>query len=357
MIINKGKRDGTEKSDKPSLYILRGEKVNEIYLMEVPLAMSSLRSRSSFVIIDVEGEQVIIWNGIKSTDQKRLVAKRAVENLMKNKPSELNLDQFDEDLDIIELTEGSESEDFFSIIGTEDRNSYYSLQNNEESFDHTMRLFRMSSITGDFVASEVLCPHRSEHSSPYPFVQSELYSSSQPALFLIDNHHELWLWQGYWPEKDDDNDSDLSDQTGSGAVRWQAERKAAMQTAIDYWKQTNGDKPMVGHLVWAGLEPLQFKNMFPAWEDRPDVMELNKKEGKNEGEILSIEKELALLSRTTYPLTELLQRPLPEGVDPTNIEKYLSAEDFQELLAMTKEEFEKLPSWKKTALKKEKGLF
>ncbi|XP_050500586.1 supervillin-like isoform X2 [Diabrotica virgifera virgifera] len=357
MIINKGKRDGTEKSDKPSLYILRGEKVNEIYLMEVPLAMSSLRSRSSFVIIDVEGEQVIIWNGIKSTDQKRLVAKRAVENLMKNKPSELNLDQFDEDLDIIELTEGSESEDFFSIIGTEDRNSYYSLQNNEESFDHTMRLFRMSSITGDFVASEVLCPHRSEHSSPYPFVQSELYSSSQPALFLIDNHHELWLWQGYWPEKDDDNDSDLSDQTGSGAVRWQAERKAAMQTAIDYWKQTNGDKPMVGHLVWAGLEPLQFKNMFPAWEDRPDVMELNKKEGKNEGDILSIEKELALLSRTTYPLTELLQRPLPEGVDPTNIEKYLSAEDFQELLAMTKEEFEKLPSWKKTALKKEKGLF
>lgn len=80
-------------------------------------------------------------------------------------------------------------------------------------------------------------------------------------------------------------------------------------------------------------------------------------EGKKPGDMLPLEKELALLSRTTYPLSELLQRPLPEGVDPTHIEKYLSSEDFEELLSMTKEEFDKLPSWKKTALKKEKGLF
>lgn len=73
--------------------------------------------------------------------------------------------------------------------------------------------------------------------------------------------------------------------------------------------------------------------------------------------MLPLEKELALLSRTTYPLSDLLHRPLPEGVDPTNIEKYLSADDFQQLLMMTKEEFDKLPSWKKTNLKKEKGLF
>lgn len=73
--------------------------------------------------------------------------------------------------------------------------------------------------------------------------------------------------------------------------------------------------------------------------------------------MLLLEKELALLSRSTYPLAELLQRPLPEGVDPTNIEKYLSPEDFQEILSMSKDEFDKLPSWKKTTLKKEKGLF
>lgn len=73
--------------------------------------------------------------------------------------------------------------------------------------------------------------------------------------------------------------------------------------------------------------------------------------------MIPLENELAQLSRSTYPLDELLQRPLPEGVDPTHIEKYLSPDDFEELLSMSKEDFEKLPSWKKTALKKEKGLF
>lgn len=75
------------------------------------------------------------------------------------------------------------------------------------------------------------------------------------------------------------------------------------------------------------------------------------------GEKESLEMELSLLSRTTYKLEELLQRPLPNGVDPTHLERYLSSKEFEGLLLMTKEEFRNLPSWKQTALKKEKGLF
>ncbi|XP_074029765.1 supervillin isoform X3 [Leptinotarsa decemlineata] len=355
MIIHRGKRDEADDTERPRLFMVRGEKENEIYLMEVPLSMSSLRSRSSFVIVDTNNEQVTIWHGAKSSKQKKKVIEETVKKLMVKKPVEMQLDVFEEDLDIVNMEEGSESEDFFDVLGN-NRESYLSLLNSTEKYDHTIRLFRMSSVTGHFDATELLCPHRSEHSSPYPFVQSELYSASQPALFLIDNHHELWLWQGYWPEKEDD--VDLSDQTGSGAVRWQAERRAAMQTAKDYWKKSKGDDiPLVAYLVWAGLEPLRFKNLFPTWKDQEDIAELNIKEGKKSGDMLPLEKELALLSRTTYPLSDLVQRPLPEGVDPTNIEKYLSKEDFQELLSMSKDEFEKLPSWKKTALKKEKGLF
>lgn len=96
-------------------------------------------------------------------------------------------------------------------------------------------------------------------------------------MYLLDNHRDLWLWQGWWPETEEDLDV-LSDQTGSGAVRWQAERKAAMQTAVNYWTKIHGeDEPLVAYLVWAGMEPLQFKNLFPAWEHREDVMELNLK--------------------------------------------------------------------------------
>lgn len=70
-----------------------------------------------------------------------------------------------------------------------------------------------------------------------------------------------------------------------------------------------------------------------------------------------VRDELKLLSRTTYPKEELLNRPLPEGVDPRHLEAYLSAEEFEESFSMSKEEFTKLPNWKQTDLKKEKGFF
>lgn len=63
------------------------------------------------------------------------------------------------------------------------------------------------------------------------------------------------------------------------------------------------------------------------------------------------------MTRTTYPLSTLLRRPLPDGVDPTRLEVYLSNDDFFELLSMTKTQFQELPAWKQSAVKKEKGLF
>lgn len=97
----------------------------------------------------------------------------------------------------------------------------------------------------------------------------------------MDNGYELWLWQGWWPEREDDDSSDGTDQTGSGAVRWQLERKAAMQTAIDYWTNKKGttDEQIPAYLVWAGFEPKEFTNLFPTWENREDVRELNVKVG------------------------------------------------------------------------------
>lgn len=185
MVIHKGKRDEVEQSESPRMFIIRGEVESEIYLMEVPLKMSSLRSRSSFIIINTATDQISIWHGSKSSEQKRKVIKDAVDKLMKTKPEELFLDVYEEDLDIVEMEEGSESEDFFDDVGN-DRDSYVSLLDCDDSYDYTIKLFKLSSVTGDFMSTEILCPHRSEHSSPYPFVQSELYSARQPGEFYID---------------------------------------------------------------------------------------------------------------------------------------------------------------------------
>ena len=46
------------------------------------------------------------------------------------------------------------------------------------------------------------------------------------ALFLVDNHHEVYLWQGWWPQD--------SESTGSARIRWDADRKCAMETVLQY---------------------------------------------------------------------------------------------------------------------------
>ncbi|KAJ3635356.1 hypothetical protein MTP99_008269 [Tenebrio molitor] len=331
MVVHDGKREESDGRGKARLFLTRAEVEDEVCLIEVT-----------------------VWHGSKSSRQKKKVAKLAAKKIIDKRATEFCWSE-EGDVALVEVDEGEESEEFLDVVG-ENREDYVSLLDSDLEYDYTMRLFHLSSVSGTFEATEIVCPHKSEYSSPYPFLQTELYSASQPALFLIDNHHDLWLWQGWWPEREEE--AELGDQTGSGAVRWQAERKAAMQTAVNYWqKNHSGDESVPAFLVWAGLEPLEFKNLFPYWIERHDVTELNVKDGRQADAKLSVENELALLLRTTYPLAELLQKPLPEGVDPTHLEIYLSPEDFQTLLSMTKEEFQKLPIWKQTAMKKEKGLF
>lgn len=45
------------------------------------------------------------------------------------------------------------------------------------------------------------------------------------------------------------------------------------------------------------------------------------------------------------------------GIDPACKERYLSNEEFGRIFGIPKEEFERLPVWKRTALKKQHGLF
>ena len=71
----------------------------------------------------------------------------------------------------------------------------------------------------------------------------------------------LYLWQGWLP-----SDTETGEEsTGSGAVRWQAERRAAMMTIISYARAKYGAARPPLRLVWAGHEPQDFVNFFPEW--------------------------------------------------------------------------------------------
>lgn len=140
---------------------------------------------------------------------------------------------------------------------------------------------------------------------------------------MIDNGDFLWIWQGWWPQEDITLEAAAAAATAtageqspvtdnrSGEMRWQAERKAAMETAVSYWaakergrnnstssatttsssSSTTPDDEnnstgidvvdksvgatIRGSIVWAGLEPLEFKAIFPDWIRRDDVTQIN----------------------------------------------------------------------------------
>ncbi len=53
----------------------------------------------------------------------------------------------------------------------------------------------------------------------------------------------------------------------------------------------------------------------------------------------------------TYPYSVLLQKELPEGVDPSKLETYLSEGDFHAVFDVSKQEFYRYPEWKQKELK------
>lgn len=63
------------------------------------------------------------------------------------------------------------------------------------------------------------------------------------------------------------------------------------------------------------------------------------------------------MNHSRYTFDELQERPLPEGVDPLKLETYLSDEEFQEILEMTKDEFKELPQWRQHSLKQQVDLY
>ena len=91
---------------------------------------------------------------------------------------------------------------------------------------------------------------------------------------MLDNEHDVWLWQGWWPDQPDSENTN----TGSGKLRLAVERRCAMETVIDYCRlkadQRDGPPPPA-YLVSAGLEPMAFTALFPYWTVDEHVGKLN----------------------------------------------------------------------------------
>lgn len=284
--------------------------------------------------------KAIIWMGQGLPEHKKAV----VESLKKHWPSLSKCS-------ISHEVEGQESEAFRAAFKT------------SRDFDRglsvptaSMRLYHMTSVSGEFHVDEIVAPYLSEAvPNVLSFNQNDLYKVEQPALFLIESGNEkLWLWQGWWPDVGHEaNDTNMT--TGSGLIRWHAERREAMRTIKEFQRakfSKMAQRPSM-ELVWAGHEPVEFTNLFHTWKLDEDVKNLNEKFIGN----TNLDRTFALLSRDHYSWEELKQRPLPDGVDPSRLEKYLSDQDFITHLGLSREEFNSAQRWKQLEIRKEKGLF
>ncbi|XP_055737257.1 supervillin-like isoform X3 [Salvelinus fontinalis] len=358
MVVHAGKREEEEENSQNDwrLYCVRGEVPVEGHLLEVACHCSSLRSRTSMVLLSVSKATMYLWHGCKAQLHTRDVGSTTANKIKEQCPLEAGLHSSSK-VTIHECDEGTEPTGFWEALGRRDRKAYDCMIQDPGKFNFTPRLYQLSSTSGEFVAVEFFYPARvTEAVNSLPFLQEDLYNASQPGLFLVDNHHEVYLWQGWWPQ---DGES-----PGSARIRWDADRKCAMETVLQYCTEKNEKKPPKSYLIHAGLEPLTFTNMFPCWEHREDIAEITEREAEVCNQIILVEDVLARLCKTTYPLADLLARPLPEGVDPLRLEIYLDNDDFEGVgaygkkgLEMSRDEYELLPGWKQVNVKKAKGLF
>ncbi|XP_017108286.2 supervillin isoform X11 [Drosophila bipectinata] len=359
------KEDCLERRSQWRLYQLQGNVKEETLLKEVDCQASQLRSRNSMLLIHGSQGSVIVWHGSKSAAHTRSLALEASKELVTEKPKDL----FScEGVNVSEMEEGSETEECRKAVGLSDqRKEYDSLIESSKAYNYQLRIFNFSSTQGVFKAMELIDPLRcQELQSPYPFSQEQLYNARQPTSFLLDDGDVLWLWMGWWPLEDvkinTDERSSPTNDNRAGVNRWISERRAALETAVDYWRAKHGENDkepfhgIRGQVVWAGLEPVAFKALFPEWTDRSDVRDINEEDGRTNIPV-TISEMLAQMTQTEYPLEVLKARPLPEGVEPTRLEVYLNSDDFKLALGCSRAEFEQLPIWKQTKLKKERGLF
>ncbi|KAK6961559.1 supervillin, partial [Biomphalaria glabrata] len=356
MVVHIGKREDPSTSTQGAwrLFCVRGDYENETCLVEIPVSIEHLRSRSSLLLLNVNTGIVYIWHGCKSPKHTRELVRHTMDKFKESPPAEFGLHK-SAVITITEVEEGEEKREIWAALDSRDRQLYHSLLLDPKPYTHTIRLFHMSSVNMVFEVHEQLNPSRvSDLTTPYPFLQSDLYKAAQPALFLVDNAHEVYLWQGWFPVGSHDTDNV---NTGSATARFNMDRKCAMETTLHYCKVKNPTHPPTAYLVCAGVEPECFTTLFPVWTVDTVVQDIALEEGKSKGYKEKVSEVHHRLTKTKYTLAELQERPLPEGVEPMKLEFYLEDVEFEEILGMKRDEFYAQPAWKQRQLKIQAKLF
>ena len=83
MMVHIGKREDEDTNTVGPwrLYCVRGDEAGEVGLLEIPVSITNLRSRSSLLLLNTRTGMTYVWHGVKSPKHARQLAVNAVKTL------------------------------------------------------------------------------------------------------------------------------------------------------------------------------------------------------------------------------------------------------------------------------------
>ncbi|KAM4706373.1 villin-like protein [Rhinophrynus dorsalis] len=381
MIIYEGgtSRSGNSEPEPPMrLFQVRGTDEFNTKATEVPARASSLNSNDVFVL--KTDTACYLWCGKGCSGDEREMAKNVANIISKH--------------DKQTVLEGQEPAEFWVALGG--KAPYASDKRFQEAVvQYKPRLFECSNQTGRFIMTEVV-----------DFSQSDL---DEDDIMLLDTWEEIFLWIGKSANEYEKNESinsakeylrahpagrDLATPiimvkqgheppTFTGWFNAWDSHKWSSDLSYEDMKKNLGDVSAISQIsvdlqntnlnkkspsnVNASVKTENVNNA-PVYQLHSNKNAQNGNGNQattNGGPSVSQPKQNAgpmpesngnewfdrslLLNKTTDEL--------PEGVDPSKKEMYLSDADFADIMGMPKDQFYQLPKWKQQNLKKQHGLF
>ncbi|KAL6042698.1 Villin headpiece domain containing protein, partial [Balamuthia mandrillaris] len=332
------------------------------------ISSKRLNSQDAFILMYREKGLVtkqLAWFGEGSNEVLREATRKLAKVLVKSYAS-VPSSNVVETLPSVEMEEGKESshKEWKKALGDKAYPNAAFLKKHGLK----RRLFACSSTSGAFSVEEV-----------FDFAQEDLEPSS---IFFLDIWGEVYVW--------------------IGSKSYEEDERMGMATAVDFVAAAT-DGRLRNTPVYAfreGEEPIEFTCNFQAWDDGTGKLKVKRSKkkkksssGSSSSSVKSVVKKssskkskdskdkssytpspkgsnvraiLAEYNRVwTYAeLTEAVkqaQTPAGQaklkGLDKTKLEQYLSDEEFQKHVGMSKQDFYALPLWKQTNKRQEIGLY
>uniref|UniRef100_A0A7N6FIX2 HP domain-containing protein n=1 Tax=Anabas testudineus TaxID=64144 RepID=A0A7N6FIX2_ANATE len=290
----------------PRLFQVRGTNELNTKATEVLARASSLNTNDVFLL--KTDQMCYLWYGKGCSGDERVMG-RAMSDVLSKQDKQV-------------VMEGQEPAEFWVALGGKAPYASDKRLQREEP-PHSPRLFECSNQTGRFQMTEV-----------EDFAQSDL---DEEDVMLLDTWEEIFLWVG-----------NLANEY---------ETKEAWNSSLEYLRShpagRDPDTPIT--FVKQGYEPPTFTGWFNAWDPHKWSVSLTV------SLITMGDKQSIINSSGMYLDPQLLLNKspseLPQGVDPTQREVYLSDLDFENLLGTKRADFQRLPKWRQNDLKKKAGLF